>query len=80
MKLVEANLLAKRLVEQFMGKYGTCRCADLQTSFFGRFFNLLDPNDLQAALEAGMLERCSTLVGEVARMTTGIILEAQAKK
>ncbi len=48
--------------------------------FFGRFFNLLDPNDLQAALEAGMLERCSTLVGEVARMTTEIILEAQEEK
>ncbi len=80
MKLVEANLLAKKLVERFMEKYGTCRCADLQTSFFGRFFNLLDPNDLQAALEAGMLERCSSLVGEVARMTTEIILEAQEKK
>jgi C_GCAxxG_C_C family probable redox protein len=80
MKLVEANLLAKKLVERFMEQYGTCRCADLQTSFFGRFFNLLDPNDLQAALEAGMLERCSTLVGEVARMTTEIILEARDKK
>ena len=80
MKLVEANLLSKKLVERFMEKYGTCRCADLQASFFGRFFNLLDPNDLQAALEAGMLERCSTLVGEVARMATEIILEAQEQK
>ena len=80
MKLVEANLLSKKLVERFMEKYGTCRCADLQTAFFGRFFNLLDPGDLQAALDAGMLERCSTLVGEVARMTTEIILEAQEKQ
>lgn len=79
MKLVEANLLSKKLIDGFMKKYGTCRCADLQTAFFGRFFNLLDPDDLQAALEAGMLERCSTLVGEVARMTTEIILEAQGK-
>ncbi|MFW5989674.1 MAG: C-GCAxxG-C-C family protein [Desulfosudaceae bacterium] len=77
MKLVEANLLSKKLVERFMEEYGTCRCADLQTTFFGRFFNLLDPDDLQAALEAGMLERCSTLVGQVARLTTEIILEAQ---
>ncbi|MFO8047697.1 MAG: C-GCAxxG-C-C family protein [Desulfosudaceae bacterium] len=79
MKLVEANLLSKKLVERFMEEYGTCRCADLQTAFFGRFFNLLDPDDLQAALEAGMLERCSTLVGQVARLTTEIILEAQEK-
>lgn len=80
MKLVEANLLSKKLLDRFMKNYGTCRCADLQTSFFGRFFNLLDPNDLNAAMEAGMLERCSTLVGEVARMTTKIILEAQDEK
>jgi len=80
MKLVEANLLSKKLVERFMEKYGTLRCAELQTSFFGRFFNLLDPNDLQAALEAGLLDRCSTLVGEVARMTTEIILEARENK
>ncbi|ABW65989.1 C-GCAxxG-C-C family protein [Desulfosudis oleivorans] len=79
-KLVEANLLSKKLLDRFMEKYGTCRCADLQTAFFGRFFNLLDPNDLNAAMEAGMLERCSTLAGEVARMTTEIILEAREKK
>jgi len=77
MKLVEANLLSKKLLERFVEKYGTCRCADLQTSFFGRFYNLYNPDELYAAMEAGMLERCSTLVGEVARMTTEIILEAQ---
>ncbi len=80
MKLIEANLLSQKLIERFLEKYGTCRCAELQTSFFGRFFNLLDPNDLQAALQAGMLEKCSTLVGDVARMTTEIILAAQAEK
>ena len=80
MKLVEANMLSKKLLEQFMEKYGTCRCVDLQTSFFGRFFNLYDPDELNAAMEADMLERCSTLVGEVARMTTEIILDAQEKE
>lgn len=79
MKLIKANLLSKKLHDRFVKKYGTCRCADLQTSFFGRFYNLYDPEELTAAMKAGLLETCSTLVGEVARMTTEIILEAQEK-
>jgi len=43
-------------------------------------FNFYDPDELNAAMEAGMLERCSTLVGEVARMTTKIIPDAQEKQ
>jgi C_GCAxxG_C_C family probable redox protein len=79
MKLVKANVLSKKLHDRFVKKYGTCRCADLQTSFFGRFYNLYDPDEMKAAMKAGLLETCSTLVGEVARMTTEIILEAREK-
>ena len=77
MKLVKGNLLSKQLHDRFVEKYGTCRCHDLQTSFFGRFFNLYDPEDMKAGMEAGMLDRCSTLAGEVAQMATEIILETQ---
>ena len=79
LKLVKANLLSKKLHDRFVAKYGTCRCADLQNSFFGRFFNLYDPEQMKAAVKAGLLDTCSTLVGEVARMTTEIILEAREK-
>jgi len=79
MKLVKGNLLSKMLHDRFIEKYGTCRCADLQTSFFGRFYNLYDPEEMKAAVKAGLLDTCSTLVGEVARMTTEIILQARAK-
>ena len=79
MKLVKANILSKKLHDRFVKKYGTCRCADLQNSFFGRFYNLYDPDEMKAAMEAGMLDTCSTLVGEVAKMTTEIILEEQEK-
>jgi len=34
---------------------------------------------MKAAMEAGMLDTCSTLVGEVAKMATEIILEEQEK-
>jgi len=80
MKLVKANLLSKKLHGRFVEKYGTCRCTDLQTSFFGRFYNLYDPEEMKAAMKAGLLDTCSTLVGEVAKMATEIILEAQEKE
>jgi C_GCAxxG_C_C family probable redox protein len=79
-KLVKANLLAKKLHDRFVEKYGTARCADIQKSTFGRFFNLYDPDELEAAAKAGMMEKCSTLVGETARMATSIILEEQERK
>jgi len=79
MKLLKANLLSKKLHDRFVEKYGTCRCADLQKSFFGRFYNLYDPEEMIAAMKAGLLETCSTVAGEAASMTTEIILDAQKK-
>lgn len=75
MKQVPALILSKKLHDQFVEKYGTCRCADIQTKFVGRFFNLYDPKEMEAAFKAGMVDKCSTLVGEVAKMATKIILE-----
>ncbi|MCU0845514.1 MAG: C-GCAxxG-C-C family protein [Spirochaetes bacterium] len=80
MKLLKANTLSKALHDRFVKKYGSCRCADIQHSMFGRFFNLYDPQEMKAALEAGMLETCSTVVGETARMTVEIILEERGKE
>ena len=79
-KLLKANLLSKRLHDEFIEKYGTCRCADIQKQTFGRFFNLYDPQDMEAAAKAGMADACSTLVGEVARMATRIILEEKERQ
>jgi C_GCAxxG_C_C family probable redox protein len=77
MELIEANLMAKELRDRFVEKYGTVRCHDLQHKFFGRFYNLYDMEELEEAFKAGMLDRCSTVVGEVARMTVDIILTAR---
>jgi len=77
MKLLPANLMARELRDRFAEKYGTVRCHDLQNKFFGRFYNLYDPVELEAAFKNGMLNTCSTVVGETARMTVDIILTAQ---
>lgn len=80
MKQLRACILSKKLHDQFVEKYGTCRCADIQTNFLGRFFNLYDPTEMEAAWKAGLPDKCSTLVGEVARMTTKIILEEKERE
>ena len=80
MKQLRACILSKKLHDQFVEKYGTCRCADIQTKLSGRFFNLYEPAEMEAALKAGMAEKCSTLVGEVAKMTTRIILEEKERE
>ncbi len=78
-KMMKALLLSRELQRQFKEKYGTCRCFDLQTKFYGRFFNLLDPAEMEAAAKAGVADTCSTLTGEIAAMAVGLILEQQAK-
>ena len=80
-KQIKTFILAKKLHDEFVEKFSTCRCADIQKKQFGRFFNLYDPEDIKAAFKAGMPEKCSTLVGETARMALRIILdEREAKK
>jgi len=79
-KILKACILSKRLHDQFIEKYGTCRCADIQTKLMGRFFNLYDPGEMEAARKAGMADKCSTVVGEVAKMATKIILDERERE
>jgi len=78
-KMMKALLLSRQLHDRFIEKYGACRCYDLQTKFFGRFFNLLDQDEMMAAVQAGLPEVCSTLTGNIARMTVELIFEQQEK-
>jgi len=80
MKQLKACILSKKLHDQFVEKYGTCRCADIQTKLVGRFFNLYEPTEMEAALKAGMPDKCSTLIGEIAKMATKIILEERERE
>jgi len=79
-KVLKACILSKQLHDQFIEKYGTCRCADIQTKLVGRFFNLYDPGEMEAAAKANMADKCSTVVGEAARMATRIILEERERE
>jgi C_GCAxxG_C_C family probable redox protein len=76
-KQMKALILAKKLHDEFVQEFTTCRCADIQTRQSGRFFNLYDMEEMKAAIKAGMPEKCSTLVGKTARMALAIILDEQ---
>ncbi len=68
--------LVKKLHDQYVDQYGTCRCEDVQISLMGRTFDLWDPNELAEAMSPGhLLDHCPKLVGNVAKLATKIILE-----
>ena len=79
-KQIKACILAKKLHDEFVDQYGSCRCADIQEKLAGRFFNLYDPEEIKAAFKAGLPEKCSTLVGKTAQLATRIILEEREAK
>ncbi len=58
LKQLKACMLAKKLHDQFVEKYGTCRCADIQTKLVGRFHDLYDPAEMEAATKDGMMDKC----------------------
>ena len=77
---LDAQKMAKRLYDRFTEEYGSCICHDVQTKEFGRAFDLWDPADFQAFLEAGgHTDKCPDVVGKTARWAAEIILEEQAK-
>ena len=70
-------LLVRQLVTHFQEHYGSCRCHDIQRKLMGRTFNLLDPKEMEEALEFGMLEHCARVVGDSAKTSVEIILKHQ---
>jgi C_GCAxxG_C_C family probable redox protein len=80
MKPMKAYRLVKKLHDQFVKEYGTCRCYDVQKKLMGRTYNLWDPKELNEAITSGMVDHCSKVVGNAARLATKIILEAREER
>jgi C_GCAxxG_C_C family probable redox protein len=66
--------LSKKIYKRFIEKYGSCRCYDIQTRLMGRTYNLMEPKDLKEAIQTGMIDHCSEVVGWAAQNTAEIIL------
>ncbi|MBD3255390.1 MAG: hypothetical protein GF383_09870 [Candidatus Lokiarchaeota archaeon] len=74
-KPMKSYALVKQLHDKYVEEYGSCRCYDVQEKTMGKTYNLWDPNDLKKAIQEEMFENCSTLVGNIARLATEIILD-----
>ncbi len=81
MKPMKSYLMCRALHRDFIERYGSSRCHDIQQKLMGRTFNLLDPKDFSAAAQAGMMEHCAGVVGRAARKAAElIIVEGKERK
>jgi len=78
-KPMKAYTLVKKLHDKYVKIYGSCRCHDVQNKLVGRTFNLWSAEELKEAFKSGMMEHCSELVGNIARLTIKIILNTGYK-
>ncbi len=76
---MKAYGLVKKLHDQFVERYGSCRCYDVQKKLMGRTYNLWNQKELNEAFTSGMMEHCSKVVGNAARLAVEIILEEREK-
>ncbi len=73
-KPMKSYTLVKKLHDKYLKQYGSCRCFDVQEKTMGRTFNLWNADEMKEAFKAGMMDNCSTIVGNVAKLATKIIL------
>ncbi len=67
--------LVKQLHDEYIEKYASCRCFDVQNSLMGRTYNLWNEDEKEEAFNSRMVHYCSDIVGKVAQMATRIILD-----
>ncbi len=75
-KRMVAYRLTSRLLEKYQKTYGTLICKEIQKQKFGRSFDLRNPEDFKALVDAGGHSHlCPDVVGNAARMTAEIIFD-----
>jgi C_GCAxxG_C_C family probable redox protein len=74
MKPMQSYLLCKELHEEVVREYGSCRCHDIQQRIMGSTYDLLDPGQLEEAMQEGMLEHCARVVGRTTKKAAELIL------
>lgn len=72
---MKSYALVKKLHNLFLREYSTCRCSDVQKGLIGISWNYWELNGKDDNYRAKMVEVCSKLVGNIAKIATKIILE-----
>jgi len=78
-KPMKSYTLVKKIHDKYIKQYGSCRCFDVQEKTMGSTFNLWDADEMKEAFKSGMMDNCSTLVGNVAKLATKVILNSGFK-
>ncbi len=79
MKPMQSYLMCKELHDDFIAKYGSCRCYDIQEKLMGRTYNMYDPEQLKEAFKTGMIDHCSKVVADAARKAAEMIIAEREK-
>lgn len=77
MKPIKSYLMCKELHGDFIERYGSCRCYDIQEKLMSRTYNMYDPEELKEAFKSGMIEHCSGVIGHAAQKAAEMILGGQ---
>jgi C_GCAxxG_C_C family probable redox protein len=77
MAAMKSYNVVRELHRDFIERYGSCRCRDIQTKLMGRTFDVTTREGLIEAAKAGMAEHCSRVVGNSTRKTVELILDAR---
>jgi len=76
--LSSAMEAARDFSKKFIDEYGSILCPQVQTKLYGRSFNLQDPEDWKAFMDAGAHTdptKCIRVVGNAARWTLETLME-----
>jgi C_GCAxxG_C_C family probable redox protein len=76
---MKSYLMCKKLHDQFLEMYSSCRCHDIQKTLTGRTFNLLDKEQFDEAVSIGIFDQCSKVAGNAAKLACLIIEEEKEK-
>ena len=74
-KPMKSYKLVKQLHGEYLEKYDSCRCHDVQMKLVGKTYDLWNPKELKESFSSGMIEHCSEVVGNIAKIGTKIILK-----
>jgi len=69
---------ARKLYRWFQSEYGSTLCRDIQTSLFGKFFNIADMKEYEEAQKLGLYDAsrgCPVVVAKIARKTAELLLD-----
>jgi C_GCAxxG_C_C family probable redox protein len=79
-KSLRSSILAKKLHDWFVEKYGSCRCADVQVKVIGRSFNMWEQADYEEMQKINFRSYSAEVVADIARKAVEIILDERLRE